>query len=208
MVTVADGSKRIIDATYANGQYWAHRMDMMYYAYVDYILRTVARNANSMIDIGTANCPYIEKCHWIDERVSFDRVPPYSSPQVTGIEGDFLTHEFDRTFDVVTCLQVLEHVPKPRRFARKLLSLGKLVVVSVPYRWPTMAADDHVNDPVTHVKMKRWFGRKPNYKIVAQEPFRGVVGQRLICVYDTENPEAGYGRKDFKDRIRRLNLEL
>ena len=109
---------------YESGQYWQNRMDLMYYSYLDYIVRTLGKNAKSMIDIGTANCPYLEWFDWIPERVSFDMAEPYRSSTVEGIQGDFLTHDFGgKKYDVATCLQVLEHVPDVIPFARKLLEI-------------------------------------------------------------------------------------
>jgi hypothetical protein len=194
-----------IDNHYRNGGYWRNRMDLMYYGYVDYIMRTVARGASSMIDIGTANCPYLEWFDWIGDRVSFDLETPYASSRVQGIRGDFLDHRFDRRFDVCTCLQVLEHIPDVERFARKLLTMADTLVLSVPYLWNAGAAEDHLHDPIDLEKLTLWMGREPNYHLVVQEPFRGKVGQRLIAIYDRDAAK-GYGRNDFRHRIRRTGL--
>ena len=77
-----------------------------------------------------------------------------------------------------------------------------MVIVTVPYEWPATAADDHIHDPIGNRKLLRWMGRKPNYRQVIKEPFRGAVGRRLIAVYEADKA-ARYGRKDFKTRIRR-----
>ena len=180
----------------------------MYYSYVDYIVRTVGRDAQTMIDVGTAQCPYLEWFDWIPDRTSFDMVDPYQSDTVKGIQGDFFGYDFpDAPYDIVTCLQVLEHVPKPRKFARKLLTMGNIVIISVPFKWPESAADDHVHDPVDQAKLKRWTGREPTYFHIVREPFRGRVGRRAIAVYENGRTK-GYGRNDFKDRIRRSRFPL
>lgn len=198
-----DKAKRMrhVHRLYERGGYWRDRMDLMYYQYLDYIMRTVARDAQSMIDVGTANCPYQEWFDWIPDRVSFDRVPPYSSDQVTGIQGDFLTHKFKRRFDVCTCLQVLEHVPEVEAFTKRLLDIADLTIISVPHCWPAHAMEDHIHDPVTQEKLVQWAGREPNYQVVVEEPFR--VRKRLIAVFDNVDPDAGYGRRDFRQRRRR-----
>ncbi len=194
--------RRRFDRHYATGAYWRNRTDLMYYHYVDYILRTAARDATSLIDIGTASCSYLEWFDWIPERFSFDRAKPYSSQTVTGLRGDFMTHDFGRRFDVCTCLQVLEHVDEVETFARKLLALADVVLVSLPYRWGANAAADHLHDPIDYDKLSGWMGRRANYHIVVQEPFRANVGQRLVALYH-RNPAKTYGRNEFKDRIRR-----
>jgi len=178
-------------------------MDLMYYSYLDYIMRTVGREAQSMIDIGTASCPYLEWFDWIPERTSFDMAEPYESPAVQGVQGDFLEYDFSgKRYDIATCLQVLEHVPDVFPFARKLLEIADILIISVPFEWPKTAADDHVHDPINYRKLTRWMGRKANYRQVVKEPFRGAVGQRLIAIYEADE-SVSYGRKDFKDRIRR-----
>ena len=193
---------------YKSGKYWQNRMDLVYYSYVDYIVRTVGRDAKTMIDVGTAQCPYLEWFDWIPTRVSFDIVEPYDSQTVTGIHGDFLNYQFqDAPYDIVTCLQVLEHVPNPQAFSRKLLEIGKTVIISVPYKWPKSAADDHIHDPVDEKKIRRWMGRDPSYFQIVQEPFRGKVGKRAIAIYDNDRKD-GYGRNDFKDRVRRSRFPM
>ncbi len=189
--------QRLVD-NYAAGGYWDDRMDLMYYNYVDYIMRTLTGNAKSMIDVGTANCPYQEWFDWIPERVSFDQAPPYASENVTGIQGDFLTHDFGRRFDVATCLQVLEHVPDAQTFTRKLLEISDLVIISVPFMWPAKMMDEHIHDPVSYEKLTDWAGREANYHVVIEEPFRSR--KRLIAVYDTDE-QAGWGKKNFKQRV-------
>jgi hypothetical protein len=85
-------------------------------------------------------------------------------------------------FDLVTCFQVLEHVPEPKAFARKLLDLGKVVVVSVPYKWRKGKVRFHPNDPVDEAKLTKWFGRTPVYSHLSEE-IELDRAQRLIQVY-------------------------
>ena len=192
-----------IQNTYVSGKYWEKRMDMLYYQYVDYIVRTLGHDAQSMIDVGTASCPYLEWFDWIPEKVSFDMATPYQSENVLGIQGDFLDYEFDREFDILTCLQVLEHVPDASAFARRLLEVSQTVVISVPFKWRAEAVSDHIHDPIDGKKIRRWFGRKPNYTIVVQEPFR--TPRRLIAIFDRD-PTKWYGRKNNKFRIPRNRI--
>ena len=195
--------KEGIQNTYANGVYWEKRMDRLYYQYVDYIVRTLGHDAQSMIDVGTASCPYLEWFDWIPERVSFDMATPYQSENVVGIQGNFMEFDFEREYDILTCLQVLEHVPNAWKFARKLLEISKTVVVSVPYKWGADAVSDHIHDPIDGKKLRRWMGRKPNYSIIVQEPFR--VPRRLIAVYDRD-PNKWYGRKNNTYRVPRNRI--
>jgi len=195
--------KDVIHDTYENGMYWEKRMDMLYYQYVDYIVRTLGHNAQTMIDVGTASCPYLEWFDWIPEKFSFDMATPYQSENVVGLQGDFMEYDFDREYDILTCLQVLEHVPKAGVFARRLLEIAQTVIISVPYKWKPEAVSDHIHDPIDAKKLRRWMGRKPNYAIVVQEPFR--TPKRLIAVYDRD-PTKWYGRKNNKFRVPRNRI--
>ena len=171
---------------YTSGSYWNDRFDLMYYRYVDFIVRTVGRDAGSLIDVGTGNCPYLEWFDWIQRRVSVDIVPPYSSDTVEGIRGNIHDIKFDDKFDVCLCLQVLEHVTDAKSFARRLAEIGRTVVISVPYNWPEGQTEGHVHDPVDLDKLSDWVGRRPNYHITVQEPFRTKKHERLIAVYDAD----------------------
>lgn len=187
---------------FASGLYWAEREDLLYYRYVDYIARTVGRDASSLLDVGSGNCPYIEWFFWINKKYSVDLQSPYSSENVIGIEGNIHTLSFAEKFDLVTCLQVLEHVPDAKAFAQRLLELGKTLIVSVPFKWPEGKAPGHIHDPVDAAKMRAWFQREPNYSIVVREPFLWVNHERLICVYD-QDPLKKYGMDSRRDRILR-----
>ena len=85
-------------------------------------------------------------------------------------------------YDIVTCLQVLEHVRPAEEFAQKLLAVGNTVIVSVPYKWPFGKTASHVQDPVDEEKLFSWFGREPNFQYMCTELTAPV--QRLVQVYD------------------------
>lgn len=173
---------------YASQEYWAKRSDMLYYRYIDFIVRAVGVDAQTMVDVGTGNCPYLEWFEWIPERTSVDIRVPYQSETVKGVKGDIHKLTFDKRFDLLTCLQVLEHVPDATAFARRLLEISELAIISVPYKWPVVpkATPGHIHDPVDYAKLTQWMGREANYKIIVQEPFGGVKGQRLIALYDRD----------------------
>jgi FkbM family methyltransferase len=142
----------------------------------------------AVVDVGTGNVPYLEWFDWIPRRISIDIDVPYRSDAVEGVQGDIHQLAFEAPFDICTCLQVLEHVSEPEPFARRLLDLGKLVLVSVPYKWPEGTSAEHVNDPVDLEKVTAWFGRKPNYHLVVREPFSGNKGARLFALFDVADP--------------------
>jgi SAM-dependent methyltransferase len=170
--------------SYQDGAYWAERYDKLYYQYFRFIIRCIGPNAGSIIDVGSGKSPYLEWFDWIPRKVSIDIRAPYGSKTVTPIVGNILETDFDETFDICTCLQVLEHVREPVPFAKRLLELGHLVLISVPFRWPAGKVKGHVNDPVDLDNIISWFGRKPNYHQVVREPFNRTYGSRLFALFD------------------------
>jgi hypothetical protein len=183
------------DGEGVKGTYWNTRQDMMYYKYIDFLVRAFAANAKNLIDIGTANTAYIENFDWISEKYALDIKNPYSSPNVKSIEIDFLQYNPERKFDFLTCLQVLEHIPKVESFAKKLFEISDKVLISVPYLWPQGSEEEHLHDPIDLEKLTSWVGREPSYYIIVEEPLRDPrIGKsrRLICYY--QNEKINYGK--------------
>ncbi len=95
--------------------------------------------------------------------------------EVRVIHSDFMDWKPDQKYDLVLCLQVLEHVPDASAFALKLLTCGRVVIVSVPYRWPAGSCSEHVHDPVDESKLKAWTERDPVES--------AVVDSRFVAAY-------------------------
>jgi len=169
---------------YQTGVYWQRRSDLLYYQYFRFIIRCVGADAKSLVDVGSGNAPYLEWFDWIPERVSVDLEVPYSSAAVRGVTGNIFELDLERPYDLCTCMQVLEHVAEPAPFARRLLELGRLVLISVPYKWPKGSNKQHLQDPVTLEAVVDWFGRQPNYHLVVREPFVTRKGARLFALFD------------------------
>lgn len=167
-------------------QYWTNRADAVYLRVVRGICDTIAGDAQTVLDVGSLGTPILEwRRSGAQRLVSVDLRRPYVAEGVESITGDFLDYVIEEPFDLVTCLQVLEHVPDAAAFARKLLAAGRIVVVSVPYKWPKGFCAHHVHDPVDEQLMRSWFGRLPTLQYVARE----TSGEtRLVQVYRTVAP--------------------
>ena len=163
--------------------YWESRQEILYYQVVRILTQAISQGAESLIDVGSAGCPYLEWYGHVPYRTSIDLRRPYEAAGVQSLVGNFLDWTPDRKYDVATCLQVLEHVAKAREFAQKLLATAAVVVISVPYKWPHGHTKSHVQDPVDERKMLGWFDREPNFSYIVNELKAPV--QRLVCVYDS-----------------------
>jgi len=163
------------------GAYWQKRKDSIYLFASKQICLQRCGEPKSVIDVGSNGTPTLEWHRKTAARlVSLDLRRPYVAAGVESLTCDFLTYEPETRFDLVTCFQVLEHVPDPVAFARGLIQIGEIAVVSVPYKWKKGKCRYHLHDPVDEGKMRRWFGREPDFSYVARE--LNTVG-RLIHVY-------------------------
>lgn len=163
------------------GAYWQKRKDSIYLFAAKQICIRQCGEPKSVIDVGSNGTPTLEWHRQTATRLtSLDLRRPYVAEGVESLTCDFLHYFPESNFDLVTCFQVLEHVPDPVPFARRLTELGEIAVVSVPYKWKKGKCKYHVHDPVDEKKMRKWFERHPDFSYVARE-LNGVG--RLIHVY-------------------------
>lgn len=158
--------------------YWDARCHFRYYREVVRLARHHVPEGGRVLDVGAKEVELLRELDWFRSRVALD--VDYVMPR-RGIEtvvADFYEYEPDGRFDLVLCLQVLEHLPEPERFARKLLRTGETVIISVPYRWPAKADGAHMHDPVEESKLRAWTGVEPIDSAVVENG-----KQRLVAVY-------------------------
>lgn len=180
-------------------EYWESRKDSLYYQAVRILTSHLGARAQTLADVGSAGCPYVDWFDWIPERTSIDLRNPYKAHGVRSITADFLKWEPDKVYDVVTCLQVLEHIPDAGAFAQKLLSMSKILIVSVPFKWKPGGNSSHVHDPVDVAKMRSWFQREPNFSYRITEVL--TDSPRLIQVYERDHTDQWNSVKKWR-RIR------
>ena len=107
---------------------------------------------------------------------------PPGWPATAALAVESLTALPPPLFDLVLCSEVVEHIATPRSFVRKLLAVGDVVVLSVPYRWPSCdnTRCHHLQNQITRDKIATWAGRQPlAYDIVEEASGE----RRIICVY-------------------------
>ena len=157
--------------------YYDDRKDFNYYKKVKEILQDL--EISSIIDIGCRKSPMMKGLgkNVYKAMLDIQEIPPVDDIHM--IRADFYTWKPDRKYDVVLCLQVLEHLDKPKKFAQKLLQVGKTVIISVPYKWEKGSCKHHTQDPVDESKLKGWVGREPDEQYIIKDKDR----KRIICVY-------------------------
>lgn len=183
-----------------SSEYWRERRHYAFYKHLKCVLERYAGSARTALDVGSSVPPYLNALPWIKSRsilgprfagnVKSGGGEMHTTQRiaekygVSAIQADFLEWEAPPTpFDLVLCSEVVEHVPKPRDFVRKLLRTGKVVVLAVPYKWdPCDSASKchHLNNKISRDKIASWAGRQPHaYDIVDESSGE----QRIICVY-------------------------
>lgn len=172
--SITDGHERL--------DYWQRRSDLKYYRTAVRYARLFAPRARSVLDVGSANCEYINWLDWIPSRTRLDLQPLGELEGVETIRGDFMQFDPARTFDLVLCLQVLEHLHQPEVFTRKLLAQGKVVIISVPYKWKPRPRSSHVQDPVDEEKLLSWTGR-PWLKMDITKGRTTSANRRLVAAF-------------------------
>jgi hypothetical protein len=149
--------------------YWERRRHMRYYREVIRLARAHAPGATSVLDVGARDTPVVIELDWIPSRTAIDYEVAPNVPGVVGIKGDFMDFQPDRVFDLVICLQVLEHLAQPQRFAKKLLETGRTVIISVPHLWPEDFSDEHLQDPIDEAKLIGWTQQPPIDKVIVTD---------------------------------------
>jgi hypothetical protein len=112
-----------------------------------------------------------------------------NSTNIEKITADFMEYELPRgeKYDLLLCNQVLEHVPKPAAFMKKLISSAKTSIISVPYNWANCGKEcAHVSHHITHKKLMMWSApHVPIYQGIVTENQDSKFGRRIILVYTT-----------------------
>lgn len=179
------GDRMTAASAYETGLYWRRRAGLIYYKAVSFIVNALQNDVDTIVDVGSGNTPVLEEFDWARRRLSIDIRKPYESDGVEALVCDIMTVRDLPRFDLCLCLQVLEHVPDAGAFARRLLELADVVIVSVPYRWAGRTKG-HIHDPVDEDKLRDWMGRDPVFSLLVEEPRDHKQNRRLISAYDPQ----------------------
>ena len=168
-----------------------------YYDTLFFMALQYGADAQSIIEVGCASDPFIQHLHWINEKTC---VAPYfvnygdqeskndNRTNVKMITADFVEYEIaDKTkYDLLVCSQVLEHVPSPALFLRKLISSARTSIISVPFNWDDCGSKcNHVTHKITREMLLEWSApHEPIHSGIVMEDsdYKKNKG-RIILVY-------------------------
>lgn len=175
------GALRKLRNTFRRFVYWRTRKRSAYYQEVVRLAQLHGKPGGSVLDVGAHETKVLSCLTGFSRRVALDRGVISKQRGVETVRANFLKWEPTERFDLVLCLQVLEHVPDATTFAQRLFAAGRTVILSVPYRWPRGKCKEHVHDPVDEDKLRDWTGRDPTFSVVITDK-----SARLIAVYEPE----------------------
>lgn len=164
--------------------YWSKRKDGLLYQTVKLLASAYVPDGKSILEVGCHTSSFIFELDWFEEKKVCDL--PFLADywkDVQGVEfiaGDFYKLEFDRTFDLVLCTQVVEHLEDPKPFIQKLLSLGKTVILSTTYEVPEGLCKYHIQDPISLEKFEGWFETEFAATVIIDKPdqriWKNIIG--------------------------------
>lgn len=172
--------------------YWGIRLHHDIYRLCVAVARGMFHDAKSAIDVGSYTGGLICELDWIEKRVASDIQKHLTenwkaAEGVTFVAGDAFQIEFENLFDLVISNQTIEHVENPEKFVRKLLSLGRGLIVSTTYEVPHGMIDGHIQDPIDFEKFQGWFPCELDAWFVCHHPTNRVL-KHIIGVVKQSHP--------------------
>ena len=135
-----------MNSTFELDETWAadHYLDGSERERIDKTISMIPSNVVNLLDVGTGNAAFL---HVVEERLSLRHLEglEYSAAGIRNKickaivrrgSADHIPHD-NFTFDIVSCLEVLEHLPQPvyQKALHELQRVaGKYLLVSVPYQ--------------------------------------------------------------------------
>lgn len=114
-----------------------------------------------------------------------------NTTKIESVTADFMEYQLpnDKKYDLLLCSQVIEHVPDPAAFMKKLISTAKTSIISVPLDWNDCGKEcNHVTHHITNELLTKWSApHVPIYRgIIKEEHDTKGTARRIILVFKTE----------------------
>ncbi|KAL3809355.1 hypothetical protein ACHAXA_009063 [Cyclostephanos tholiformis] len=197
-----------------------NRNHMRYYDALFYAALQYGIDAKSILEVGCASDAFVRHLNWIDDRTCvapyFESYEKYASgggggnvvtnnnatdsmDNIVMVTADFMQYPVERTYDLLLCNQVLEHVPNPAKFMKKLIDSARTSIISVPYNWEDCGKEcAHVSHRITHKTLLRWSApHVPIYQGIVTDNATSNFGRRTILVFKKSSAK-GRGKKAAK----------
>ena len=177
-------------------QYWIQRQNFVYMHVCKQLIGMIARSASTVADIGSNRTPLLDIFPAGIKKYSVDPETPYEAEDVESVFADFLQWNPSDSIQFGTCMQVMEHVVDATSFAKRMLEICEVSLISVPHLEPPDSNPGHVHSMIDLDRIVDWFGRAPNYHYVSTE----LSGeQRIICIFDRNdlNPYSAFNRESM-----------
>ncbi len=176
-----------------------NRKHLRYYDTLFYATLQYGANAKSIIEVGCASDPFIQYLDWIDQRTcvapyfveygDFAKTNKDLGTKITTVTADFMEYQLPngKQFDLLLCNQVLEHVPDPASFMKKLIESATTSIISVPYNWEGCGEIcNHKTDYITMSMLTEWSAPYlPIYRGIVTEDGDSKFNKRVIFVFET-----------------------
>ncbi len=166
--------------------------DLIFYTALQYGV-----DAKSVIEVGCASDPFIKYLDWVNKQTC---VAPYfvdygnnkKKSNITAVEritANFMGYELpdNKKYDLLLCNQVLEHVPLPALFMKKLISSAKISIILVSFNWGDCGKlCKHTTNHITNKKLLEWSPpHKPIYSgIIREKKISYEFSRRTLLVYE------------------------
>jgi len=150
-------------------KYIEERMDLPYYRIVKDQIKEIA--PETMLDVG---CHGMDIFNEVEGEKTF--IDLYGNFPETGehIKIDINEFETEKKWEVITCLQTLEHIEDIESACNKLKGLyTKALIISLPYKWAGKQDDGHKHKNIDMKKIIELLG-EPNIFIRTKLRIIGV----------------------------------
>lgn len=162
------------------GQWEAYAAKRKHYNYYQTVRRMICMHScgGTIIDVGNGGTDVVTYGSFA-RRIAINAEPIEERKGIELIIGRWPHVELPvETADVIVCCQVLEHLADEELppFVERLFAVGKVAVVSVPYKWPAGSCAHHIQDPIDEAKLQAMLGRElQSVEIVGDEGVHRMV---------------------------------
>ena len=181
------------------------RLHHRYYDSLFYAAMKYGITAKTSIEVGCASDPFLRYLDWIERRTC---VAPYfveyssnsskndndklSTNAIETVTADFMEYKLPNNtqYDLLLCSQVVEHVPDPASFMKKLILSAKTSIISVPFDWSDCGKKcNHVTHHITKELLLKWSAPYvPIYSVVVVEnEGKRYNDKRIIVVFKNDD---------------------